>query len=149
MLIPYSGPPTTPSTSYQQSSIAGSPCTQIILFAPLFSLVNTRPVPLLSGSLPLFLHDIISRMGHTPLSFHYFRGATQLANPYIGALFLQSHYLMGPCCSKHLSSLLQAISSEPYSLLYFTADTLTGALFLRHLYTRHTPYIVGISASLH
>jgi hypothetical protein len=62
------------------------------------------------------------------------RGATHLANPYFGALFLQSHYLMGPCCSKHLSSLLQAISSEPYSLLHFTADTLYVALFLRHPY---------------
>jgi hypothetical protein len=74
------------------------------------------------------------RTGHTPLSLHYFRGATQLANPYLGVLFLQSHYLMGPCCSKHLSSLLWAISSEPYSLLHFTADTLYAALFLRHLY---------------
>jgi hypothetical protein len=64
-----------------------------------------------------------------------FRGATQLANPYFGALFLQSHYLMGPCCGTHLSSLLQAISSEPYSLLHFTADTLYVALFLRHHYT--------------
>jgi hypothetical protein len=68
------------------------------------------------------------RTGHTPLSLHYFRGATQLANPYLGALFLQSHYLMGPCCSKHLSSLLQAISLEPYSLLHFTVDTLLGPL---------------------
>jgi hypothetical protein len=54
---------------------------------------------------------------------------------------------MGPCCGKHLSSLLRAISSEPYSLLHllwttslrpssrgsYYADNLFAALFLRQL----------------
>jgi hypothetical protein len=69
------------------------------------------------------------------------RGTIQLANLCFGALFLQSHYLMGPCCGKHLTSLLQAISPEPYSFHSITVGILSGALFLRHLYIRHTPYM--------
>jgi hypothetical protein len=149
MLIPYSGLPATPP-----QPVANNPDLQAAqhtdhLICTIIFLGQYRPVPLLSGSLPPFLHDIMRRTGHTPLSLHYFRGATRLANPYLGALFLQSHYLMGPCCGKHLSSLLWAISSEPYSLLHFTMGILSGALFLRHLYTRHTHYIMGFSTSLH
>jgi hypothetical protein len=64
------------------------PSTQTTLFVPLFSLGQYRPVPLLSGSLPPFLHDIMPRMGHTPLSFHSLSGAIQLANPYIWGTLL-------------------------------------------------------------
>jgi hypothetical protein len=116
--IPYICPPMTPQTTLRQSRLAGGPAHRPPYLCLYFPLVNTRPVPLLSGCLPLVLHDIMPRMGHTPLSFHSLSGTTQLANPYFGVLFLQSHYLMGPCCGKHLSSLLWAISSEPYSLLH-------------------------------
>jgi hypothetical protein len=90
MLIPYIGPPATPRTTLQQSSIAGGPVHRPPYLRLYFPLVNTRPVPLLSGSLPPFLHDIMPRMGHTPLSFHSLSSTTQLANPYIwGALLTE------------------------------------------------------------
>jgi hypothetical protein len=87
MLIPYIGLPVTPQTTLQQSSITGSPVHRPPYLRLYFPLVNAGPVPLSSGSLPPFLHDIMPRTGHTPLSFYSLSGATQLANPYIwGAL---------------------------------------------------------------
>jgi hypothetical protein len=90
MLISYIGLPATPKTTLQQSRLAGGPAHRPPYLRHYFPLVNTRPVPVLSGSLPPFLHDIMLRMGHTPLSFHSLSGATQLANPYIwGALLTE------------------------------------------------------------
>jgi hypothetical protein len=90
MLIPYIGLPATPQTTLQQSRLAGGPVHRPSYLHLYFPLVITGPVPLLSGSLPPFLHDIMPRTGHTPLSFHSLSGATQLANPYIwGALLTE------------------------------------------------------------
>jgi hypothetical protein len=50
MLIPYIGPPMTPQTTLRQSSIAGGPAHRPPYLRLYFPLVNTRPVPLLSGS---------------------------------------------------------------------------------------------------
>jgi hypothetical protein len=88
MLIPYIGLPATPQTTLQQSRLAGGPVHRPSYLHLYFPLVNTGPVPLLSGSLPPFLHDIMLRTGHTPLSFHSLSSATQLANPYIWGTLL-------------------------------------------------------------
>jgi hypothetical protein len=89
------------------------------------------------------------RTGHTPLSLHYFRGATQLANPYIrgallteplshGALLQQASYFIT------VGYLLRALF---FPLLY-CGYSLWGPLPEASLY-KHTPYITAFSTSLH
>jgi hypothetical protein len=90
MLIPYIGPPATPRTTLRQSRITGGPAHRPPYLRLYFPLVNTRPVPLCQALLPPFVHDIMPRTGHTPLSFHSLSSATQLANPCIwGALLTE------------------------------------------------------------
>jgi hypothetical protein len=71
MLISYIGPPVTPQTTLQQSRLTGGPAHRPPYLCLYFPLVNTRPVPLLSGSLPLFLHDIMPMDGAHSLIFPF------------------------------------------------------------------------------
>jgi hypothetical protein len=141
MLIPYIGLPTTPQTTLRQSRLAGGPAHRPPYLCHYFPLVNTRPAPLLSGSLPPFLHDIM------PMD-----GAHSLIFPFTQRRYLTSQSLHLGCSSYRAiiswglaaaSILVHYCRLSPQSpILYFTycGYSLCGPL-LEALPYRHTPYI--------